>query len=460
MLINFSVENFRSFGAEQTLNLVGSKALKGHDDHCVEIPHAERNVLRTSVIYGANAAGKSNLVRAIRFAQELIEHGAGPMKRIALNQFRFTSEERRSSSFEFRFMAGGRVFVYGFELTADAVIEEWLSITSEKGKEVDVFTRTGQDISIKDLKGFGDFSKVSLQALKALEQLGTRPNQLLLNKIVDLDSDKRGELLDLVVWWFVDCLTVIAPEASFGAMIELLDDDPDFRHFAGEFLSSVGTGIGGLDVEQAEIDADKLPKPIVETLQSQDVEVTPIAVGPGMSLYLDPDDPTKIIRRNLAARHRVKDDDYALSFSEESDGTQRFLHLLPALYHLKRGCKVFVIDEMDRSLHPLLSHALLKFFVEVCPRACQQMIVTTHETHLLDQELLRRDEIWFAEKDDQQQTKLYSLADMSGVRKDLRIERGYLHGRFGGIPFIGGTDRLKDLIECPTGIEDAQETPR
>ena len=450
MLINFAVENFRSFGAEQTLNLVASKAQKGHEEHCVDIAETGERVLRTGVVYGANAAGKSNLVKAIEFAQALIVHGAGPMKRIALNQFRFTKEESRPSSFEFRFMVMDQVFVYGFDVTAEEVKSEWLEATNDKGKEVEVFSRKGSEITIGDLKKFGESGASSEEALKALNLLGTRPNQLLLSKIVDLDDERQGELLHRVVWWFTDCLTVIGPDTGFGPMLEYLDRDSGFREFAAEFLLSVGTGIGDLRVEQAEISAEKLPKPVVASLESmKDVEAVAVAFGPGMSLQLKPDDPSVVIRRNLASEHMVDETAYPLSFADESDGTQRFLHLLPALFHLQNRCNVYVIDELDRSLHPLLSHALLKFFVEVCPGACQQLIVTTHETHLLDQDLLRRDEIWFAEKDEKQQTQLYSLVDMS-VRKDLRVEKSYLQGRFGAIPFVGGTEKLKERVQCPT----------
>ena len=188
-------------------------------------------------------------------------------------------------------------------------------------------------------------------------------------------------------------------------------------------------------------------------------ETTILLGSPGVSLQLDPKDPTKVIRRNLAALHRIHGSTYSIPFQDESDGTQRCLDLLPALYHLTTGCKVFVIDELDRSLHPLLCHAFLKFFVESCPGACQQMIVTTHQTHLLDQELLRRDEIWFVEKDDKQQTRLYSLADLR-IRNDVRIEKGYLQGRFGGIPFIGDPKKLMDMIACPSnGKPHAKKTP-
>jgi hypothetical protein len=220
----------------------------------------------------------------------------------------------------------------------------------------------------------------------------------------------------------------------------------------------MGTEISDLHIEKAQLDAENLPRELLTNLQAPTEHETTI-FGADMSLKLDPNDPARVIRRNLAARHSVDGVAYSIPFQEESDGTQRYLNLLPALYHLTTSSKVFVIDELDRSLHPLLCHAYLKFFVESCPGACQQMIVTTHETHLLDQELLRRDEIWFVEKDARQQTQLISLADMN-VRNDLRLEKGYLQGRFGGIPFIGDTKKLMDLIECPTnGSPNAEKAP-
>ncbi len=449
MLINFSVENYRSFGAEQTLNLIANKADKEHPGHCVKIAETGQNVLRTALLYGANASGKSNLVKAMDFARDMILTGVPSSRGIYRERFLFSNDPEKPSSFEFRFMVGDQIFVYGFSVTAKEVKEEWLSATNEKGKEFDIFTRLGNDITFESLKKIGASGTVTWDVLKALSQLGTRPNQLLLNKIVDLDVDHRGKLLEKVVWWFSDCLTIVEPDSSFSPMLKLLDQDQDFRHFVSEFLSCVSTGIGDIQIEQTNIDTDGLPKQIIEDLHSASVDE--IALGPHISLSLDPEDPATVVRRNLTSMHTVRDSTHLLAFNEESDGTQRLLHLLPALYYLKKECRVFVIDELDRSLHPLLSYQFLKFFVQSCPGACKQLILTTHEAHLLDLDLIRRDEIWFAEKDDSQQTQLHSLVDMK-VRKDLRIEKGYLHGRFGGIPFIGGMDKLKDLIECSDGV--------
>ncbi|HTU18491.1 MAG TPA: ATP/GTP-binding protein [Gemmataceae bacterium] len=456
MLIDFSVANFRSFGAEQTLNLVASGKLKDHGDHCIAVGDTGKSVLRSGVVYGANAAGKSNLVRAVLFAQGFIQ-GSIPFARLTLDHFRF-SKKKKPSTFEFRYLVDGRLFVYGFSITATEVVEEWLDATSATGRDVNVFSRKGQEISIGNLKPFSSDGEGSAKALKAMKLLPARADQLLLNKIVDQPQSHRGELLNRAVWWFTDCLTVIQADSSFQPLIEFVNQEGGFRHFAGAFLHHVGTGINYLHVERSEIDAEKIPTELLQGLQAPKGHETRIVLSPGVSLQLDPKDPTKVVRSNLTARHQVKKSDYSIPFQDESDGTQRCLNLLPALYHLTTGRKVFVIDEIDRSLHPLLCHALLKLFVESCPGACQQMIVTTHETHLLDLKLLRRDEIWFVEKDDKQQTQVYSLADLK-VRNDVRIEKGYLQGRFGGIPFIGDTKRLMDMIQSPTdGNANAKKT--
>lgn len=447
MLIDFSVANFRSFGEEQSLSMIAGGKFKDHEHHCVPIPRTDKQVLKTSVIYGANAAGKSNLVKAIDFVRDLVVFDVDPAKRIAINQFRFTDTVEQVASFDIRFLSGDRIYQYGFDLDRGGITAEWLVATNNNNREIEIFNRVGQEISLGNLKSFADDGITSAGALNALKQLGARPNQLLLNKVVDLTTEKRGPLLDAACWWFSSCLTVIGPNSHFGSLLTLLESNKEFSEFAEQFLETIGTGIGELNVEQVEIDADQMPKEIVEGLQQVGDSEAVFSLGPGSDLRIDTTDSQKIVRRNLMSGHRIGTRDFTLSFSDESEGTQRFINLLPALFYLSNTCHVFVIDELDRSLHPLLSYRLLKFFTEACPGSCQQMVVTTHETHLLDQDLLRRDEIWFVEKDDLQQSRLTSLANMN-VRKDMRIEKGYLHGRFGGIPFIGNTDRLMELLRC------------
>ncbi len=392
------------------------------------------------------------------FAQQTIL-GRTTLKGLAQNRFRFVKKEK-PTTFEFRFLSRGQVFVYGFTSTQEAVIEEWLDATSESGGEISVFTRRKQDIGLGKPSSLGGNKAAPWRALRALKELGIRNDQLLLNKIIELPEDRRGELLSRVVWWLAECLTVIPAESHFAPLMDMIDADEDFRRFSGAFLRSVGTGIEDLSIERARIDADKIPKPLLDHLQSPEGSNVALLIGgSGLALELDADDPTKIVRKNLNARHLVDSENYAISFQEESDGTQRCLNLLPALYHLKQQRKVFVVDEIDRSLHPLLCQALLGLFLDACPGECQQLIVTTHETHLLDLNLLRRDEVWFMEKDRSQQSHMSSLADWK-ARNDLRIEKGYLQGRFGGIPFIGDPKKLMDMIKCPVnGTRNEKKAP-
>ena len=170
------------------------------------------------------------------------------------------------------------------------------------------------------------------------------------------------------------------------------------------------------------------------------------------------DKPGYVVVRKLLSEHKVDRNTYFLPFSEESDGTHSLLHLLPFLAEAPNRNRVIVLDELDRSLHPLLCWEFVRFFSESCEDSPRQLIATTHEVHLLNQDLLRRDEYWFAEKDDLQQTQLESLFNFK-IRKDLQIEKGYLAGRFGGIPIIGGMDELEKLLGChESEVADAAKT--
>ena len=458
VLINFTVDHFRSFGVEQTLNMVATP-LKDHPGHCVEIPGTEKSVLQAGVIYGANASGKSNLVKAILFAQHMIL-GQTTLKGLAQNRFRFVKKPK-PASFEFRFLADGQVFVYGFTITQEAILEEWLDATSESGREINVFTRRKQDIDIARLRSFGQNGATLRRTLRALKQLGVRDDQLLLNKIVELPDQHRGELLSRVVWWFAECLTVVQAESQFTPLMDMLDADEDFRRFCGAFLKNVGTGIDDLSIEKVE---DRRG-------QGSQAVTRPLAAAKRSQRRVR----DRRSRRHAGAGRRRPDQTRSQEPHRPSPGESARTtrspsrrsptapsgasNLLPALYHMTQRCKVFVVDEFDRSLHPLLCHALLKLFLDACPGNCQQMIVTTHETHLLDLDLLRRDEVWFMEKDRNQQSRLSSLGDWN-ARKDLRIEKGYLQGRFGGIPFIGDTKKLMDMIQCPVnGTRNEKKTP-
>jgi AAA15 family ATPase/GTPase len=146
----------------------------------------------------------------------------------------------------------------------------------------------------------------------------------------------------------------------------------------------------------------------------------------------------EILRIKAVHRHESQEE-REFDFAEESDGTRRLLHLIPALYRMNQWGGCYVIDEVERSMHPLLIHKFLEMFLNPCPGNQRQLIITTHESNLLDQDLVRRDEVWFVEKDRKGASNLYSLADFQ-PRKDLKLDKHYLQGRFGAIPMLGNLD--------------------
>ena len=444
MLVSFSVSNFRSFGDEETLNMVASNKLTEHPNHLVPIPGTGKSVLRTALLYGANAAGKSNLVRAMRFAQRMIETQGEEIR--GVDSFRFDAESATPpSSFEFRFLISGRVFVYGFDITSKRICGEWLSVV--KGDdELVVFERDEADnarIESKTRSLLAD--ELTFTTLEKLISLPLRPDQLLLNRAIGigLPDSVQGPTLSAVIRWLTRNLVILNPDHRESDILDRLDDDDNFCTFAGRFLEGVGTGVGKLKLEKTERDASDYERRLLKdggslkrTGRSRESDVVPMVDG-----------SNRVISRRLIAEHPLPSGSGRLSFSEESDGTRQLLHLMPVLDSPPDEGRVVVIDELDRSLHPLICWEFLRFFSETTPGEHKQLIVTTHEAHLLNQDLLRRDEYWFVEKDAKQQSRLVSLSDFK-VRNDLQVEKGYLQGRFGAIPVIGSMTALEQLLQA------------
>ena len=380
------------------------------------------------------------------FARDFVIDGPKAINRITSNQFARTNTE--PSQFQFLFQSDGYVFDYGFEITNEKILSEWLTVESSEStkSEISVFNRELNDVTVGKFSRLADFEKSS-SVLETLRTLGVKPNQLFLNHMLKSTSaDMRGEVLNAAIAWLQHGLNIILPRSSHLSLISLVENDSEFREWATGFLATVSTGISQMKVETTPIKSENLPAGMVEMLQQGNS-----FASEGIEFGLDESDPSTVVRRNLKMVHSTGDSKFELPANEESDGTQRLLELLPSLYqfgmaqNIYQGSSTFVIDELDRSLHPVLSHAFLKFFLETEHKKAHQLIVTTHETHLLDGDLLRRDEVWFVEKNKAQESRVYSLIDFK-VRKDLRLEKGYLQGRFGAIPFVGNMDKLRGLL--------------
>lgn len=456
MLLSFSITNFRSFREEQTLSLVASNRQGNLLGHLRPIPDDDHQVLPIAVIYGANGAGKSNWVKGLAFVQRQVLFGNKPGRPIPWQPYLLGKEAPQDpSSFNLQFISGQHAFAYGFRSTASTVTEEWL-VLLRHGRELILFERLTQPDGSVVIEpgealtgdGFGDHAKVV-----ALARVGVRANQLFLAAIRgSLDEAAYGPLVQEALSWFA-ALRIVLPEADFLPLADWIARDPAFVEFAGEFLRDADTGVQRLKVETVEIGEAGLGLPpdllkeLVEETPPGEVRVRRIH-GLG-DLIAQRDADLRIrVRRLFAEHHNEGGAPVAFPFEEEADGTQRLTHLLPAVYQLRQQPRVYVVDEIDRSLHPLLALKFIEYFLTACQGGRGQLILTTHETQFLDQELLRRDEYWFATRDHQKGTELYSL-DEYRVRTDLRLDKGYLYGRFGAVPLLGGLERQMDTLRAP-----------
>ncbi len=447
MITTFSVSNFRSFSSEETFSLVASNRLAdGHDDHVLTIPDSDEKVLRTAVLYGANGAGKSNLFKALRYVKSIALEAREKNNGTGREPFRFGKTVNEPSSFDLQFIAGDKLYRFGFKVNGDRIIEEWLVRVVGKRERVLYERVTNPDGKVKvdgsGLKRLGE-------KLRALATVGGPPNQSFLATIhVTLDSSDYGEDLNEVLNWFATGLRLVGPNDPIAPIGNLLDEDPSFLTFAGKFLRNSSTGVDHLITGKVEITEDELSRLLPKELVSQVLEGTSgglkkiIQMGAGTEILFEKTDKNHCYRITIQGAHQhVGSAVVPLEFREESDGTQRLLNLLPALQCAKIHGAVYFIDEIDRSMHPMLVWKFLNFFLKSCSGDRRQIIVTTHESNLLDLDLLRRDEIWFAEKDQEEATRLYSMTDFK-VRKDQEIRKHYLQGRFGAIPFLGNLDHL------------------
>ena len=452
MIISFSVANFRSFSTEETLNLVASRRLaQKHENHEIEIPGSTEKVLRTAVLYGANGAGKSNLFKALSYVRRMALESRAKGRGTGRQAFRLGTCAEEPSSFDLEFIANSKLYRFGFKVDDDYVREEWL-IRVNGSKEKILYERitdsTGR-IQI-DAPGITDAKKV-----QALVTVGGPQNQSFLATIhVTLEKEDLDDDLRSVLDWFESGLKLIGPSSSYRALGEQLANDDGFKEFAEQFLKASSTGVDGLTVLKKTVTEedllgvfpDSVVQKVLKDVRHNENRRALVRIGKDSEWLIN--DADRVLRITIESMHsQGQGQETAFKLSDESDGTQRLLNLVPALYYPRSKGAVYFIDEIDRSLHPKLVFDFLKFFLESCQGMQRQVLVTTHESNLLDLELLRRDEIWFAEKDSTAATRLYSLSDFK-VRNDLEIRKHYLQGRFGAIPFLGNLENLLQDQRC------------
>lgn len=445
MLIRFVLENLFSFGDRKEFTTIPNNRLKTLERHKYQVDDFQ--LLKLSSIYGANGAGKSNLIKALILFQKLIVKEEIPV-RFKNSQFKFNSNESTKQLLAIEFIQEHTAFYYAIELLEDIILTEELYL-SGLGKTEDqlVFERKTNSTGTTTIKFLDAFEKdEKSQILKSvlLEEF-VKPNEPVLKLLSNRDNQFLKDIKKAFEW-FADTLQIITPDAKPRALANRIDIDKEFKKYAQDMMCSFNIGINSLSTEKQEIgeffgnDNENELSVLTKKVEDSPKKMIGLRSRKGDELVLVKEDG-KIWVKILKVEHKGKDDIIAqFDLDEESDGTVRLLDFVPAFKSVISEEKVFLIDEIERSIHPLLIKELVKKF-SLDPNTKGQLIFTTHESNLLDQELFRQDEIWFAEKNEAGSTDLYSLSDFK-EHKTIDVRKGYLNGRYGSIPFLGN---LQDL---------------
>lgn len=422
MLLEFTVGNYLSFKEPVTLSLEAS-AISDFPENI--FTKGRYRLLKSAVIYGANASGKTNLLQAISEMRNIVKTSAKMSSTDTFSVTPFlldTQTETLPSFFEILFLVDEVRYRYGFELTPTSVHTEWL-YQSKASAEKPLFIRDGNAIEVS-----GKFPEG-----KNLESK-TRENALFLS----VCDQFNGEIAKKVMQWFSNGNTIsgLLHDTYRGVTFKLLND-PDCQPSILEFLEKLDLGFGEVHVQEEEFSPEKLPEnmPLATRLRlSSDLKGKKMFQFKTMHDQFNP------------AGEKVGQVEFDLDL-QESSGTNKIFDLLGPIFDTLLTGKVLVVDELDAKLHPLLTKALVALFnsEENNPHNAQ-LVFATHDTNLLTYGNFRRDQIYFTEKDKKGATALYSLVeykeDGGTVRKDRSFEKDYVQGRYGAIPYLGDLSKL------------------
>lgn len=418
MLIQFNFRNYKSFRNEASLKLKATKITE-NSEHAINV--ANNNVLKVAAIYGANASGKSNVfdafnymtyyvVNSFKFGGESRGKSSKEREQIKVTPFMFdvTSREEKTT-FEVIFIdqkdETPKIYQYGFSLKNYEVIEEWLNYKSKTAREFKkVFHRSKDNLDLDGIsKKYAENIAVSLEKEVLIVSLGARL------KIAKLKSVKD--------WFFgnevIDFSSPIENFFRFNQMPEGFATDNVVQDKVVKFLASFDDSIKGFEVERVGSDED-----------------------PEADSY------------RIRSKHKImgSDEMALIPLENESQGTLEMFSLYPSLQEVMENGSILFVDELNTKLHPLLVRSIIQAFINPnVNKKSAQLIFTTHDVLQMDSEILRRDEIWFAKKDSDGISTLYSLADCSDsdgvkIRKDENYEKNYLRGKYGAAPVIKDFD--------------------
>ncbi|MEH2586692.1 AAA family ATPase [Bradyrhizobium sp. AZCC 1721] len=419
MIVFFSVENFRSIRDRQEFSLVPSGFFKEHAETLLRCEPMEGGwLLPSAVIYGPNASGKTNLIEAFRWIKSAVNfsqtrgtpNGGVPRRSFALSP----SCKAKPTKIELEFVMDATRYRYGLHATDEAFTEEWL-YAFPHGRRQMLFERSAPD----EIR----FGRTLKGQNKVISEL-MRPNSLFLSAAAQNGHEQLSKAFLFITSMKFDT-TLVPNRASMAAKQKLIDDR------IINFLTQIGTGVIGFRATEKEHDADtKVFRTELQALLQRHLPEEPVS-----------EPPAKLTDFELA--HQSDTDEVVyLELAHESAGTRRLLIILSSVFAALDSGTALFIDELDASLHTQVGEAVLALFSNPKTNPLgAQLVATTHDTNLMTSSFLRRDQIWFSEKDIGGATHLFPLSDIK-TRNTDNIEKGYLQGRYGAIPFSGSSSNL------------------
>ena len=420
MLLNFTFKNYMSYADTCDFSMLANKD-KSHEDNLIKI--GKDRISKTRIIYGSNASGKTSFINALDFIKifSMMSNNLVENNRIGVNPYKFRKDAYKvPSEFSLTFVKNNVKYNYSFSCTYEKVINEKLDVYNS-AKPTNIFTRTNTD----DYKFNTDVKK-----LNEIKTKNTK-NKLYLLTAATWNYEKVKPVVEYILNDIIVLHDISQPtKYNINYIIEH-NDLEEYKKFCLDFLNNADISISDFEINMQK----------VKELGKRTEFMTKI-----MNVIVN-NDPEKMDKFgnsdifNIKTIHNIKDEDssnsYPLELIEESIGTQQLFYFAPALFYTFKEGKTLLIDEIDKSLHPLLVEYIIKKFYDAeINTKNAQLICNTHDTNLLNLDIFRRDEIWFTERNNATaSTEMYALSDFS-PRKDENIEKAYLLGRYGGIPFI------------------------
>lgn len=445
MLLNFSVENFMSYKDRQIFSMIAGKQTR-HGSHIHEVKG--KRILKGSFFFGANAAGKSNLFAAIRFAQNIVTDGL--RKNILTNKhFRIDKKcENQPGVFQFDIYANGHFYSYGFAISYNNAIveEEWLFQCDSS--EIAIFERSIENGKPVIHTDFNFSNQKERQKFEVFSE-NIPDDKLLLSEIAERKLTQHKDFFaykDVKTW--IDSLIILTPNSRYINKAKMLFGNESTDKLV-KLIHDFDTGIEGIELKQEKMEnvlgflPDEVKENVIQDIEEafndidgQKASKREIGLGIDGKSFVFEKKNNQIFASQLVMDHGNKSDMFQLA--DESDGTQRLFDLIP-IYQAGKQSRVIFIDELDRSFHTKLVIKYIEQFYQTTYGTGSQLIASVHDSNVMDLSLLRQDEIWFVERQSDHSSKIYSLNKFQ-ARFDKKVAKDYLLGRYGAIPCFSQLD--------------------